>query len=34
MVWITVHPTDKKDVEQVVDEVIAKDYNHPKLKLE
>ncbi len=33
MVWITVHPTDKKDVEQVVDEVIAKDYNHPKLKL-
>ena len=26
-VWITVHPTKKKDVNSVVDEVIAKDYD-------
>lgn len=33
-VWITVHPTDKKTVDEVVEDVIAKDYNDPKLKLE
>ena len=33
-VWITVHPTDKQTVEEVVEDVIAKDYNDPKLKLE
>ncbi len=32
-VWITVHPTDKKTVEEVVEDVIAKDYNDQKLKL-
>lgn len=33
-VWITVHPTDKTTVEEVVEDVIAKDYNDEKLKLE
>lgn len=32
-VWITVHPTDKQTVEEVVEDVIAKDYNDPKLKI-
>ena len=33
-VWIPVHPTDKTTVEEVVEDVIAKDYNDEKLKLE
>jgi len=33
-VWITVHPTDKTTVEEAVEDVIARDYNDPKLKLE
>lgn len=32
-VWITVHATDKNKIEDVVEDVIAKDYNHPILKL-
>jgi len=32
-VWTTVHATNKSKVEDVVEDVIAKDYNHPILKL-
>ena len=32
-VWITVHPTDKTDVEEIVNDVTSKDYNHEKLKI-
>lgn len=32
-VWITVHATDKTNVEEIVNDVISKDYNHDKLKI-
>jgi len=32
-VWITVHPTDKTDVEEIVNDVTSQDYNHEKLKI-
>jgi hypothetical protein len=34
MVFITVHATDKKTVEEVEDEVIAKDFNDPLVTAE
>lgn len=32
-VWITVHPTNKTDVEEIVNDVTSTDYNHEKLKI-
>ena len=32
-VWITVHPTNKTDVEEIVNDVTSRDYNHEKLKI-
>jgi|TARA_R110000744_G_C19332898_1_gene558763 hypothetical protein len=32
-VWVTVHPTNKTKVEDVINDVTSKDYNHPKLKI-
>ena len=32
-VWITVHPTDKDNVEDAVNEVTSINYDHPKLKI-
>jgi hypothetical protein len=33
-IWITVHATDKETVEDVLDEVLAKDFNDPDVSLE
>ena len=32
-VWITVHPTNKTDIEEVVADVTSNNYDHPKLKI-
>ncbi len=32
-VWITVHPTDKTNIEDVVADVTSSNYDHPKLKI-
>ena len=31
--WITVHPTEKTDIEEVILDVTSKNYDHPKLKI-
>mgnify|MGYP003649066932 CR=1 FL=1 len=31
--WITVHPTEKTDIEEVISDVTSKNYDHPKLKI-
>jgi hypothetical protein len=31
--WITVHPTEKTDIEEIVADVTSKNYDHPKLKI-
>ena len=33
-VWITVHATDKKIPEDVLEDVIAKDFNDPDISVE
>jgi hypothetical protein len=33
-IWITVHATDKKTVEETLDDVIAKDFNDPDISVE
>jgi len=33
MEWYTVHPTEKTNVEEILQDVTSKDYNHPKLKI-
>mgnify|MGYP003111146816 CR=1 FL=1 len=33
-IWITVHATDKKDPESVLEDVIAKDFNDPDISIE
>ena len=32
-VWVTVHPTDKTNIEDVIKDVTSENYNHPKLKI-
>ena len=32
-IWITVHATDKTDLKEIEEEVIAKDFSDPLLKL-
>ncbi len=32
-VWVTVHPTDKTNVEDVIKDVTSENYNHPKLEI-
>jgi len=33
-IWITVHATDKSTPEDVLDEVVAKDFNDPDISIE
>tara|TARA_B100001093_G_scaffold495580_1_gene540222 strand:+ start:5146 stop:5631 length:486 start_codon:yes stop_codon:yes gene_type:complete len=33
MEWYTVHPTEKTNVEEILQDVTSKDYDHPKLKI-
>ena len=33
-IWITVHATDKKTVEDVIPDIIAKDFNDPEVSLD
>lgn len=33
-IWITVHATDKKDPESILEDIIAKDFNDPDISIE
>ena len=33
-IWITVHATDKSTVEDVLNDVVAKDFNDPDISIE
>ena len=32
--WVTVHITDLKDIDEIEEEIIAKDFDHPKISID